>query len=45
MLHTVFIDVGLEGSASALVSAEISGWHVVSSWEGVEAGYPWRGIK
>ena len=28
-----------------LVSADISGWHVVSRDEGGEVGYSWRGIK
>ena len=30
---------------NALVSADISGWHVVIRGKGVEVGYPWRGIK
>ena len=30
---------------AALVSAVMSGWKVVSRGEGIELGYPWRGIK
>ena len=33
------------GVWDALVSAEISGWHFVSRGEGVDVGYPCRGIK
>ena len=28
-----------------MVSAEIFGWDFISKEEGVELGYPWRGIK